>query len=224
MYSPGTDLAVPDYAETPNSSASGTLRIHNTLNPPEMLLLCSAQCPAQRQRSISSCIKVHVFQWLLAKESSPLTFSLCREYATSVKVEMDSSLFLRSMKMSPESQHARPKVPIYRISFFAMGTQRLGNISIITGRGQEEQNKLSSARRFPPDSGLQPSALGDAMPTALMQLHRIRNMVAQGFWGSPDQPFRGGLLLTPNESSYDTSVVKRYSHSQSLGKDEADLG
>lgn len=187
MYSPGTDLSAPDRAETSISSTSSTLWTHNTLNPLEMLLLCSARCPAQRQRSLSSHIKVHVFQWLLTKESCPLTFSLCRECATSVKVVIDSSLFLRSMKMSPESQHARPKVPMYRISFFAMGTQRFGSISIITGRGQQGQNKLSSALGLPPDSGLQPSALGDAMPAALIQLHRIRNMLGKGFWGSPEQ-------------------------------------
>ena len=208
VYSPGTNLSGPDHAETSNFYTSSISWTHNTLNPPVMLLICSARCPAQRQRFLSSHIEVHVFQWLFTKESSPLTLSLCRECATSVKVAIDSSFFLRSMKINPESQHARPKDPIYRISFFATTTQRFGNISVITGKGQQGQNKLSSALGFPPDFGLEPSALGGAKPAALIQLHRIKNLLGKGFWESPDQTsLGGGLLLTPSKSSYNTVVV-----------------
>lgn len=196
-------MSAPDHAETSTSSTQSTLQIENTPNPPEMLLPCSAQYPAERQRSLSSHIKVHVFQWLLTKESSTLTFSLCRECATSVKVAIDSSLFLRSMKMNPASQHPKPKVPMYKTSFFATGTQRCGNISATTGRGQKRQNKLSFVLQV-----LAYSPLLCKMSAVLIQLRRIGNMLERDSGGlETSHPLRGELLLTLNESNYDTAVV-----------------
>lgn len=62
-----------------------------------------------------------------------LTFSRRMVLAVWEMTSMASPVLWRSMKMMPLSQQAQPTVPMYRSSFLAMGTQRLGMTSTIPG-------------------------------------------------------------------------------------------
>lgn len=92
---------------------------------------------------------------------------------------------------------------MYKTSFFATGTQRCGNISVATGRGQQGQNKLSFVLQI-----LVYSPLLCKMSAVLIQLRRIGNMLERDSGGlETNHPLRGELLLALNESNYDTAVV-----------------
>ena len=69
-----------------------------------------------------------------------LTFSRCIVLAVWEMTSMASPVLWRSMKIMPLSQQAQPTVPMYRSSFLAMGTQRLGMTSTMPGgwMGREE--------------------------------------------------------------------------------------
>lgn len=80
-----------------------------------------------------------------------LTFSRRIVLAVWDMTSMASPFLWRSMKIMPLSQQAQPTVPMYRSSFLAMGTQRLGMTSTMPGgwMGREESAPAHGSHHQP---------------------------------------------------------------------------
>lgn len=116
----------------------------------------------------------------------PLTFSRRMILAVWEMTLIASSLLWRSMKMMPLSQQAHPTVPMYMISFLAMGTQRSGMTSTMPGgwMGEERIHSCPVAPRTNQPRGCSDLASSSIVPTlsSLQHTHSPELLPHQLFW------------------------------------------